>query len=1053
MSGTEFDQFLKKFIQFDQPIKADDFLFNLLVGEKSVNVLRDDFKSKLLIPLFTKFKVLSEKIDKNNTELNNSSNNLHKMNEGLDSNNFYINKNLISLKKISEELEKTKIPSQTLTNIPKPQETPKSLTETLTNIPKPQETPKSLTETLTNIPKPQEIQKEEGQEQKTFGPKETIISFSSNTNDFLSNLVNKILTKKEEEPLQINQEPPKKGGIFDFIKDLITGLPMLIAAVGGLTTLAGIFWPEIKKFIGDKFGDKAAEVFDKFQGTVNALGKFLTVGGLQLKFGAAFKTLGDMLGSVSDNLAKYATDMFKGVMDNIIGESAEAGGKIAGSTVGKALKGVLAKGGSVLLKGVSKVALKGIPLIGTVISFADAWGRFKEGEYAQGIIDIGAGLAGLVPGIGTALSIGLSVMNAFIDFKSEEEKEKLTQQTLNVSSMLLKGAGFFSKIFGKGLLSKLPLIGSLFSFANAWQKIQQNNIIGGTLDITSGIASLVPGVGLPLSIGIDILSSFIGTQEAKESGVQKTGFDIFKIATKAVSYFAKFGKPFLKRIPLIGSLLSFGSAWDNIKGNNILEGLLDVASGVASLFPGVGTVISLGVDLVNSFLVAKDDTGKRGIQKVGDWFVGVWEWFKGTSFGKTIFNLADGIKNLFSTDNITTGLKMLNNVPYFGSLAGVLLSIMETVQPDANSKSGVSFSFQTLAKNLKKNLFKNFSGLIPEGFGMRKWFADLMGVDYNEKTEEITNNSSPQAKPKREFSSGEIQAIKNLPTSYNEEEHNKVIELNQNLEKEKGSYLDRIKNLKEETPKNRGDAAARNADIQRIQNQIKEIESTQLPLAYKVTRFDELKENKKITTAEDYGVTQDVIKKDVEKQIAQTEQKLAEIESRKDKTGLTESTKQMALERLQQLKKEKDSMSDSKDIKVQDASKGVDLFNDAIRYSSFAKQMNSMIYQPSESSSRTVLDKNDNWYAMKSGGAIDNTFKDLKSSLDFLSSNIKNLYEQNKIMQQKLNSSTPQQSPVIVNNNSTTQSTDTSVKFNASRDEVFNSRMDWVRNNPYIRLV
>jgi len=64
-------------------------------------------------------------------------------------------------------------------------------------------------------------------------------------------------------------------------------------------------------------------------------------------------------------------------------------------------------------------------------------------------------------------------------------------------------------------------------------------------------------------------------------------------------------KVVLKRLPIIGSLFSFHEAYENFKKggvDNILLGLLDVAAGFAYAFPGVGTAIGLGIDVLSYFI-------------------------------------------------------------------------------------------------------------------------------------------------------------------------------------------------------------------------------------------------------------------------------------------------------------------------------------------------------------------------------------------------------------------------------------------------------------------
>lgn len=74
-------------------------------------------------------------------------------------------------------------------------------------------------------------------------------------------------------------------------------------------------------------------------------------------------------------------------------------------------------------------------------------------------------------------------------------------------------------------------------------------------------------------------------------------------------------KMVLKRIPVLGSLISFAFAWKNFQSGAHIAGFLDVASGIATLFPGPGTLISIGIDVLNAFMQMKS-APKEGETKV-----------------------------------------------------------------------------------------------------------------------------------------------------------------------------------------------------------------------------------------------------------------------------------------------------------------------------------------------------------------------------------------------------------------------------------------------------
>lgn len=79
--------------------------------------------------------------------------------------------------------------------------------------------------------------------------------------------------------------------------------------------------------------------------------------------------------------------------------------------------------------------------------------------------------------------------------------------------------GFFGKIFkgiGKTVLKRLPLLGSLFSFYDAYKELSSGDYLGGFTSLLSGIANLFPGVGSVVSIGLDFLHYLFSTDTMKD---------------------------------------------------------------------------------------------------------------------------------------------------------------------------------------------------------------------------------------------------------------------------------------------------------------------------------------------------------------------------------------------------------------------------------------------------------------------------------------------------------------------------------------------------------
>lgn len=165
-----------------------------------------------------------------------------------------------------------------------------------------------------------------------------------------------------------------------------------------------------------------------FLGTLNAF-----TFGVSGKLGTIFTNLS---GKISESLFKMGSKLtatlieplklFPKIPDKIL-QFFKFLGFGAGGGITKVLGGMSKLGGGALLKMIGtgfKAVAKRIPIIGSLISFKDAYDRFQKGDTLGGFISIGSGIATLFPGIGTAISIGLDVLNAFLDYSDSGSKFK-----------------------------------------------------------------------------------------------------------------------------------------------------------------------------------------------------------------------------------------------------------------------------------------------------------------------------------------------------------------------------------------------------------------------------------------------------------------------------------------------------------------------------------------------------------------------------------------------------------------------------------------------------
>lgn len=280
--------------------------------------------------------------------------------------------------------------------------------------------------------------------------------------------------------------------------------------------------------------------------------------------------------------------------------------------LGKSVSSVFSTFAFKMATRLSKV-LKWVPGIGSLFSFAGAYTRFKANDFTGGVMDLVSGIA-MLPGMGPAgmaISIGMDVLSAIRDFQPKEKRDNGKGfGVAALKSMVLLQTKLLAKFIPKAAWKRLPVLGSIISIGAAATRFQQGDTTGGLLDLSSAIAAFIPGAGMAVSIGLDVLSGIRdskSTAEERKQAGSSTGNAVFKtILSLTRGFFTKFLKiGILKKIPFIGSAFNFYDAWNQFKSGNILKGIISVASGIAGFVPGAGTAISIGLDILNAFISPK----------------------------------------------------------------------------------------------------------------------------------------------------------------------------------------------------------------------------------------------------------------------------------------------------------------------------------------------------------------------------------------------------------------------------------------------------------------
>lgn len=254
---------------------------------------------------------------------------------------------------------------------------------------------------------------------------------------------------------------------------LLGTLASLLIAGGIGAMLISSFWDKhIKPWLEEKVGIKL-DVFDRFEGIVEGIGKFFTMGGLKIGGGWLFNLVGKAFTTFGDLLEGGLKSIFKlGFGDDVV-----KAGAAAAPAAWKTLIPRIAGG---LFKGMGAVAFKSIPIIGSLISFYYAWDRFDKGDNIAGIIDLVGGISNLLvftplAPLALPLSIGASALNAFLDYNAGrgatmEQKQNIKMDWINKMTESI---------------SNIPIIGGMISSMVGFVEFGAG-IVGGNMSAVKG---------------------------------------------------------------------------------------------------------------------------------------------------------------------------------------------------------------------------------------------------------------------------------------------------------------------------------------------------------------------------------------------------------------------------------------------------------------------------------------------------------------------------------------------------------------------------------------
>jgi len=139
------------------------------------------------------------------------------------------------------------------------------------------------------------------------------------------------------------------------------------------------------------------------------------------------------------------------------------------------------------------------------------------------------------------------------------------------------------------------------------EKTKSTGFLGMLIPILMGLGAVVASV---ISLVSGFFTSGVMSDAAKILGKIGIGAGL-KILSKTI--LKGFAKPLLKKLPIIGGLISLFYAYKEFQAGRTVPGLLELASGLVNFIPGIGPVLSIGIDLLKGFLDAKGMFNEGGL--------------------------------------------------------------------------------------------------------------------------------------------------------------------------------------------------------------------------------------------------------------------------------------------------------------------------------------------------------------------------------------------------------------------------------------------------------
>jgi hypothetical protein len=212
------------------------------------------------------------------------------------------------------------------------------------------------------------------------------------------------------------------------------------------------------------------------------------------------------------------------------------------------------------------------------------------------------------------------------------------------------------------------------------------------------------------------------------------------IFVKMLSGLVKFITPLLKKLPLIGTVISFGFAYTRFKSGDTVGGIIDILSGLVGLLSltGVGAAVAIpiqiGLDVLSAFLDykgggANEKTTQKKTGLLKEWALGLGKiLYEGIKYIPIIGPYMQAVEDMQSGKWLDATYNLVRAIPGLGGILDIINYFTEG-KTEESIKGGLSQTGDKIGEWLswvRESIWDKITGFVTGVFdSVKDWWNNL----------------------------------------------------------------------------------------------------------------------------------------------------------------------------------------------------------------------------------------------------------------------------------------------------------------------------------------